>query len=141
MFLQMGTCDCTVNYSENGISGTPTTTKYLGNGKWKCPECKQTHDHSEHTYKINIEIFMKDEYRQIRIVVPISEKLQKPLAPKSPLIVEAIEEDLNDEINKIFDNYKLGKYEIEVYWHWYKCSYEYDEYELDFYLISDKEIE
>lgn len=32
MFNEMNECDCTLNFSEEGISGKPTKLEYQGNG-------------------------------------------------------------------------------------------------------------
>ena len=36
--------------------------------------------------------------------------------------------------------HKEGSFNLSVYWCWYKCSYEYEEYDLDMFIIEESEV-
>jgi len=49
-------CDCTIEYSEEKMSGQSTQMDYFETGKFKCPKCGFTLDLSKDTFKLQVKI-------------------------------------------------------------------------------------
>ena len=129
-------CDCTVEYSEDGMTGQETQMDYRGQGVWKCPKCGNVEDLSKSYYRIRVKIEKKKEDK----FEWFENKLLEPFDPK--LIAEKLIEVLQEEIveGERFENHEVGLFDFEIIWYDYRCSYEYEEYETVFDVISEQKV-
>lgn len=155
-------CECTVDYSEEGISGYSTKMAYLGDAKFKCPKCGHIEDMAKDTYKIRLQ-FKKDKgcadcseggkdcgdtkcklAMTVKVIEPIfdSRLLTKWEPENTGTIKESLQEDLDEWANENFEDFRLashpeGIFDVELLYNYYRCSYEYEEYDLTLRIIAE----
>lgn len=139
-------CDCTCDYGSDGPRGKPTIMDYIGNGVWKCPKCGTIEDnHKNDVYKIRMK-FEKQTYPDKS--VELKKILIEPFDPKllvklknsdgsdtKTILKEILEEEIVE--GEHFENHEEGTFIIEILWYSYRCSYEYEEYDTVFEIISE----
>lgn len=146
--LDTSHCDCTVEYATEEITGRATKCYYHGQGVWQCPECTKIYDHSDVVYQVLItysKTFDEDgeieEFFEIEIETE-DERLHNAPNSKYPdsTNLKSLKDDLYDAISSEEIKIKEGKFKTEIYWNWYRSSYEYEEYDLDMFIISEEKI-
>ena len=154
-FTSIDECDCTIQYGEE-LKGKSTQCEYIDKGKFFCPSCKKTHDYSNYTFEIIVEI--KDicedgeHWKELKIVGG-EKRIEKQCEPGNELslvIKECIEEDLNEGCYLSKDwlqKHITGKFKLHVYYestsYWTDCGTEYDlnfELLLEEYLDKEKQL-
>ena len=138
-------CECTVNYSENDISGKPTECYHHGEGVWQCPACATIFDHSDIVFKVIItySIEMDDDEESYEIKLETDDaRLHEAPDKKYPdsTNIKFMLDDIYDGIASGDIQFHEGKYETLILWNWYRCSYEYDEYDLEMAIVSEKKM-
>jgi len=147
-------CECTVDYSEKGISGSPTSCHYHGSGVWQCPECGELRDFSDRTHLLTLEYFKEgddadyatpEDNIHVR-AIDFEDRLNDGTRDSNglPVGVKSIMDDIRDGGGWAYEGiggHELGFFKTEVYWYWYRCSYEYQEYELDMMIITEDKLD
>lgn len=140
-------CECTVDYSEEGIRGKPTIMLSDGKGNFTCPKCGAIEDYSNSFYKFRIKFEKKKEngweYLDFAILEPMSANLKDCIEDSWGHItkttnLEMLEEEIRE--GERFKNHREGIFDIELIWYSYRCSYEYEEYETEFEVQKETEI-
>ncbi len=140
--MNYGMCYCKLDFSEDGKSeGAITAMKYLGKGKWKCPECSIIEDHSDIIYNVRINVYEEEGAKVIDVLKPFDARLMLPVQNEHPgrLDKDAMEEDLNDY--DIAKKHEIGTFDCEILWNWYRCSHECEEYDLDILILTEDRVE
>ena len=135
-------CECTVDYGsdiDEPIKGKPTDMDYKGNGIWICPACERKEDLSEIVFNVRLQFIKIDGYTEIHIIEPFDKRLMIPIVEKYPdrLKKDGMEDDLNEDFR---DDHELGIFDCEILYNWYRCSYEYEEYDLEMFIITEKKV-
>ena len=136
-------CECTVDYDETGIHGKATDMTYLGQGKYQCPKCGYIEDMSNDTYKVRLQ-FKKRLSKlfgpclDVSILKPIfDERLNKKWEKDCVgTIKDALVEDLEGE----FKHHEEGIFDCEIVYNYYRCSYEYEEYDYNLRILAEAKI-
>jgi len=151
-------CECTVEYSAEGIDGYQTKMDYVGAGKFKCPNCGFIEDMSSDVYKVRLE-FKKTKGCEccndgvdcgdesclpdtlvIDILEPVDQRLLKKWDEDCDgVIKKALEDDLRENVEE-FKYHELGIFDVELLYNYYRCSYEYEEYDMNLRIIAEKEV-
>ena len=138
-------CDCQINYDTYPeVEGEWVDCYYHGQGVWQCPECGLISDYSDRVYQLVLE-YLYDEEDECLIVKPIEydERLNESPSSEYPnyKFIDSIMEDIREgggwSYNGI-EGHSIGIFKTEVYWYYYRCSYEYEEYDLDMYILSEE---
>lgn len=156
-------CDCTVEYDETGIHGRQTKMTYIGDAKFKCPVCGRIDDLSKAVYKVRLEFKRIKDCKEcndgtdcgdvgckpmmkIKILEPVDPRLlQKWDSACKGTIQEALQDDLDEWANEDFESFKFvkhkeGIFDVELLYNYYRCSVEYEEYDLNLRIIAEKEL-
>ena len=154
-------CECTVDYGPDGISGSQTKMNYLGDAKFKCPNCNHIEDMQSDTYKVRLQ-FKKSKgcedcgddgkdcgdkdckaYMTVKILEPIFDKrlLKKWDKECTGSIKDALEDDLGawDSEEGFFHlgKHPEGVFDVELLYNYYRCSHEYEEYDMNLRIIAE----
>ncbi|MBU0847288.1 hypothetical protein KKH23_08920 [Patescibacteria group bacterium] len=115
---------------------------YIGRGKFKCPECGLIEDLNEVIFRARLHYEEVEEegekYPQIRILEPFDDKRLVEFVYGEYTLKHSLEEDLNEM--ELWENHKLGIFYSAILYNWYRCSYEYNEWDLDLEIIKEIEL-
>jgi hypothetical protein len=103
---------------------------YVGNGIFKCKKCGLEHNYSEYVYKVRVKILRAHP----KILPPFDPRITAE-EKGCDTIKEALEEEFLE--SETFKNHKVGVFDMEVLWRVYRCSYEYNEYDLEFEVLKE----
>jgi hypothetical protein len=137
-------CYCTfdVDTDEMKIIAGPTDMVYIGDGKWKCPKCGYIEDLSDIVYNLVIEFVEVHEedcvYVDFKILPCSDSRILTIVNGEDYTVQKQMEEDFWDD--GLFRNHPLGIFKINILYIWYRCSYEYNEWDVDIELISEEKI-
>lgn len=146
MLLDVRCYDCP-DFDPEAMTPIPKK-EYIGDGKFKCPRCGHVMDLSGDTYKLRVrykEVTEDDEsYVDIELLDPHDARLDAPYNPNHNKDLTTGEALLNDMVqeadNDLVQKHRLGVFDIEVFWIWYRCSYEYDEWDMDLVVLKETEV-
>jgi hypothetical protein len=159
-------CECTVDYSEEGISGYQTKMTYIGNAKFKCPKCGAEENMLSDTYKVRLQ-FKKDKgcadcskdgkdcgdakckaSMTVKILEPnFDPRLLTKWEPDSTgTIQESLQEDLDEWADEDFESFHFashpeGVFDVELLYNYYRTCYEYEEYDMNLRIIAEAPVQ
>lgn len=137
-----GDCYCTYNQLVHII----TTMKYLGNGKWKCPECGTEDDCHDIVYRVRLKFERKElkgtSWIEVSIIEPYDERLNAIPTPENPNPVTKliIEESMNED--EFGEEHELGVFDCDLLYNWHNdYSPEYgNSWDLDMEIIQEEKL-
>lgn len=147
MLVEYDQCWCTVNISEDKMTGKTTQMNHIGKGIFCCPKCGEKVDISDNTYKIRVRFYKKNDNVDMKIIKPFDDRLMTSVQDKYPdrLNKDVLEEDLYEgfpyDKNDYVLNHKIGVFDILIFWEW--DSYYTDcgtEWDLEMFIIEEKEV-
>ncbi|MCK4544722.1 hypothetical protein KAU43_04225 [candidate division WOR-3 bacterium] len=136
-------CDCTVDYYPEEITGTPTECYYHGEGVWQCQECGLIYDNSDKVFKVKIKYTIDDENFTGIDPIELDPRLLLPANEGEYSSKECFLQDFIEgggwDYNGI-DGHAIGIFELEVWWEYVSshtdCGIEWD---IDMKIISEKD--
>jgi len=144
-------CECCVDYSEEGITGTITQMTYQGNGIYECPKCHSKLDYSDSTYIVTLKLFKVKcktwrgeeeiiDFKSIQLDPKLNEMAEdtgghKTTTPLSECFLESIAEEEN-----LFKDHEEGTFKFEIAWYDYRTCWEYDERECVTVIMKEEKI-
>lgn len=138
-------CDCKVEYGTEEITGEVTECYYHGSGVWQCPECAKIKDYSGIIYAVIINYILdtNEDGECIEIEIETDDpRLHEAPDPKYPdsTNLKCMIDDIYDELASGGIAVQNGKYKTDILWNWYRCSYEYEEYDLEIAIVSEEKM-
>lgn len=136
-------CECTVEYSEDGIYGNSTEMTYLGTGKFQCPKCGRIEDMSKDTYKVRLQ-FIKGtstplgEYMCVEVLEPIFD--QRLNGKWDEECTYSIKEILMEDLEMEFEHHDEGIFDCEILYNYYRTTWEYEEYDYNLRILAESQI-
>jgi hypothetical protein len=120
-----------------------TEMKY-NDGKLTCPKCNKSEDISKETFTCIIAVGIDNRIAIIKIP---KEKLIECLSDyekEHPLITNIASDEsyLNGFLEDIynhdekFEDISPGIYKVDIYWHYYRCNWEVEEYDLELEIMD-----
>lgn len=166
--IESQSCDCTFDYYQfymerDDENNKPTEMEYKGNGIYECPKCHAKEDMSRDTYKVRL-LFRKTKgcedcsedgkdcgntkckpSMMVKLLEPFDKRLLgKWDTDSTGIIKEALEDDLkewgSEEGFFNLGRHKEGLFDVELLYNYYRCSYEYEEYDLNLRIIAEEKV-